>query len=307
MTPQPSPFAHGALFYDDMDDFLDGTVPFLAAGIDAGEPALVAVNSRKVDALRAALPHANGAVQFVDVTELGRNPGRLISSWVDFVRQHADAPRLRGIGEPMWHGRSDEEISECQRHDALLNVAFADQPGFVLLCPYDSTRLDESVLDGALDSHPLLVKDGELTPSTRYVETVTPFAGTLPEPPVPSEQVALAEYRLAEVRRRLAEVAILAGLDRQRIADLVLAVTEAATNSLRHAGGEATLRIWHTAGAFVCEVQDRGWIQDPLAGRLPAPIGATGGRGLWLIHQLCDLVQVRSSAAGNVVRMHMNT
>jgi anti-sigma regulatory factor (Ser/Thr protein kinase) len=30
----------------------------------------------------------------------------------------------------------------------------------------------------------------------------------------------------------------------------------------------------------------------------------TVGRGLWIANQLCDLVQIRSSAAGSVVRMH---
>jgi anti-sigma regulatory factor (Ser/Thr protein kinase) len=30
-----------------------------------------------------------------------------------------------------------------------------------------------------------------------------------------------------------------------------------------------------------------------------------GGRGLWLINQLCDLVQLRSSPEGTSVRMSM--
>jgi hypothetical protein len=30
-----------------------------------------------------------------------------------------------------------------------------------------------------------------------------------------------------------------------------------------------------------------------------------GGRGLWIVNHLCDLVQLRSSPAGNVVRLHM--
>jgi hypothetical protein len=29
------------------------------------------------------------------------------------------------------------------------------------------------------------------------------------------------------------------------------------------------------------------------------------GRGLWVVNQVCDLVQIRSSNAGNVVRLHM--
>ena len=30
-----------------------------------------------------------------------------------------------------------------------------------------------------------------------------------------------------------------------------------------------------------------------------------GGKGLWLVNQLCDLVQARTSHAGTVARLHM--
>ena len=30
-----------------------------------------------------------------------------------------------------------------------------------------------------------------------------------------------------------------------------------------------------------------------------------GGRGLWMVNQLCDLVQRRTLAAGAVVRLHL--
>jgi two-component sensor histidine kinase len=55
-----------------------------------------------------------------------------------------------------------------------------------------------------------------------------------------------------------------ASLDPARTADLVLAVDEVATNSLRH-----------------------------------------GGRGLWMVNQLCDLVQLRSFPDGAAVRVHV--
>ena len=46
-------------------------------------------------------------------------------------------------------------------------------------------------------------------------------------------------------------------------------------------------------------------ITDPLAGqRRPAP-DATGGHGLWLVYQVCDLVELRSDASGTTIRMHM--
>jgi hypothetical protein len=53
-------------------------------------------------------------------------------------------------------------------------------------------------------------------------------------------------------------------------------------------------------------VQDAGHIEVPLAGRVrPRPEQLTG-RGLWLVNQLCDLVQISSGHAGTVARLHMN-
>ena len=299
------PFTHGALFYDDLSGFLADTVPFLLEGIDADEPVLVAVDPVKADAMRAALPDAKHAVRFVDMTDLGRNPGRLISAWADFLEElPADQP-LRGIGEPVWPGRSPDEIIECQRHEALLNLAFADRADFLLMCPYDRAHLDASVLAEVGHSHPRLRQDGETTTSRLYDHSVAPYAGSLSEPSGHVDVLDLAEHSLADVRQWVTDAACTAGLHHERAADLALAVTEAATNTIRHAGGHGELRRWRQGERVVCEVHDEGRIRDPLAGRFPAAWDAPHGRGLWLIHQLCDLVQIRSSEAGSVVRMQM--
>jgi anti-sigma regulatory factor (Ser/Thr protein kinase) len=303
---KPETFTHLALFYDDLNAFLEDTVPFIREGIEAGDAALVAVDRAKGEALRARLPEANGDVHYADMAELGRNPGRIISAWAHFVReQTARGLQVRGIGEPIWHGRTRDEIVECQRHEELLNVAFADQPGFVLLCPYDRANLEDSVLFAACSSHPLVTCDGQTIPSTAYSADVTPFAGRLPEPGGPVERLDFGDEHLTEVRRRVLDRATAAGLDPERAADLVLAVTEAATNTLRHAGGDGVVRIWREPGSIVCEVLDRGRIEDPLAGRLPVAADQPSGRGLWLVNQLCDFVQIRSSETGNTVRMHV--
>ena len=103
----------------------------------------------------------------------------------------------------------------------------------------------------------------------------------------------------------MARQAAAAGLEASRCDDLVLAVNEVATNSLRHGGGRGVLRAWRDAGALVCEVRDRGRIDAPLAGRERPVRGQVGGYGMWLANQLCELVQVRSFATGSVVRLHV--
>jgi anti-sigma regulatory factor (Ser/Thr protein kinase) len=94
-------------------------------------------------------------------------------------------------------------------------------------------------------------------------------------------------------------------LEPSRTEDLVLAVSELATNSLLHGGGTGTLRTWRQEDTFLCEVHDSGHIVEPLAGRNPPPPMQPSGRGLWVVNHLCDLVQIRSTSTGTVVRVHM--
>jgi len=97
-----------------------------------------------------------------------------------------------------------------------------------------------------------------------------------------------------------------AGLDAAATAKLVLSVNELAANSLRHGGGQGTIRLWQDRDALLCEVRDGGHITGPaLLGRHIPTLTQVGGRGLWLVNQLCDLVQIRSSPAGTAVRLHM--
>jgi anti-sigma regulatory factor (Ser/Thr protein kinase) len=85
----------------------------------------------------------------------------------------------------------------------------------------------------------------------------------------------------------------------------VVAANEAATNSVLHGGGSGAVRAWTTDDALVCEVRDSGRIEDPVVGRVRPKAGTDGGHGLWLAHQVCDLVQVRSHRRGTAVRLHM--
>ena len=106
------------------------------------------------------------------------------------------------------------------------------------------------------------------------------------------------------MRAAAAAEAEAAGLDDEQIDEVVFAVNELASNSLRYGGGGGVLRIWDTPSAFICEVSDRGFIAEPLVGRYEPQVDATGGRGLWLVNHLCDLVQVRSNSTGTTIRVH---
>ena len=112
------------------------------------------------------------------------------------------------------------------------------------------------------------------------------------------------DRNLRALRAHVAAAAAVLGFGLERTGDVVLAVDEVATNSYRHGGGGGTLRTWASDGDLVCEVRDGGRFSDPLVGRRRPPRNRSGGRGLWIANQVCDLVQVRSSGEGAVVRLH---
>jgi anti-sigma regulatory factor (Ser/Thr protein kinase) len=130
------------------------------------------------------------------------------------------------------------------------------------------------------------------------------FGEPLTAAPASAESVPF-HRDLSPLRRLVRARAGAAGLAAHRVVDLVLAVGEATANTVRHAGGAGILRIWQDETEIVCEVSDAGRMDDPRAGRLPPPAGTRGGQGLWIIHQACDHVELHSSDAGTVVRMHM--
>jgi anti-sigma regulatory factor (Ser/Thr protein kinase) len=305
-----APFRHEALFYANHDGFMQGATSFIREGLASHEPALVVVNAEKIDQLHRELDDATGLVRFADMDDVGTNPARIIPAWRDFVDEHAGLGPFRGIGEPIWAARTPAELVECQRHESLLNLAFADTPAFRLLCPYDTIALEPAIIDEAQRSHPSLVDSGEERPSALYRgldEVVAPLEGPLPPPPfdVPAHRFRDGS-ELAEVRAHVEQRAHEAGLSPARVADVILAVNELAANSLRHGGGRGTLRMWSEPGALVCEVQDHGAIEDPLIGRVRPPSHPDAGRGLWTVNQLCELVQIRTSpATGTIVRVHV--
>lgn len=307
---QPPGFHHEAMLYAGERGFVEGALRFLREGVARHEPALVVVTPAKIALLREALGADAAQVRFEDMTSVGTNPARIIPCWTAFVQEMgAEGQPLRGIGEPICAERSPAELFECHRHESLLNLAFADATDFRLLCPYDTSALDPSVVAYARCTHPLVQDpDGSVHASTAFqglVGAAEPCRAPLPAVPADAQTIPILPAGLMSLRAAIARRAKRAGLMPQRGEDLVLAVNELATNSIRHGGGAGTLTIWETRSALVCEVTDSGRIEHPLAGRELPTSGQVGGYGLWLVNQLCDLTEQRTLPHGNLVRVSM--
>lgn len=298
-------FRHEALLYAGRDDFVARMADFARDALAAREPIMVMVRPEKIAWIRESLGADAAHVGFADMAEIGRNPSRIIPAWRAFIESHGGS-RVRGVGEPIWSGRSDDELVESQRHEALLNLAFAGHPAWIL-CPYDESSLGEDVLEEAFRSHPLVTVGDDERTSRTYIGPgkLGPFDAPLSPVPEAHEELAFGGTDLGAVRRFVSEHARAFGLGEPRLSDLILAVNEVAANSIRYGGGSGALALWRDGTDLVLEVRDSGRLDHPLAGRQRPPSTSVGGFGLWLVNQVCDLVQVRVTPRGSTIRLRM--
>jgi anti-sigma regulatory factor (Ser/Thr protein kinase) len=268
---------------------------------------MVAVIAPRIDRLRVVLGTDAGLVHFVDMAAVGHNPALIIPGWREFAEEGGDRKPMRGISERIWSRRRPAEVAECQLHETLLNVAVDPHIPLWLLCPYDVLALPADVITEAKRSHPVLVEVEERRSSTLYggshhAETL--FEADLPPVDVLASHRNFGRGDLQTVREDVIAHALGAGLSAARSADLALAVYEVAANSVQHGCGQRDLSIGLTKDSLVCEIHDYGRIADPMTGRRTPAVDDERGRGLWIANHLCDLVKVRSSAAGTTIRIH---
>ncbi|ANZ39351.1 hypothetical protein BBK82_28160 [Lentzea guizhouensis] len=294
-----APFAHEALFYLDEEDFLASTATFVVDGLERGEPVLVAVPEPSIVLLRERLGDRADQVHFIDMTEAGRNPGRIIPGVLMAFSASTPQSRVRMVGEPIWPGRSDLEYPACIQHEALVNTAFEGRHGMIL-CPYNASLLPEHVLDDARRTHPVVIDRAGRAVSESYVEPAAladRYNVELPPPPANAEEHAFSVASLAHMRKVVSAFAH--SLRREQVEDLVLAVNELATNSILHASGRGVLRMWREGDTVVCEVSDSGT-------GLPPSFTGLSGFGIVMVNLLCDLVRTHTSHNGTTVRVYLS-
>jgi anti-sigma regulatory factor (Ser/Thr protein kinase) len=299
---------HRALLAPPSEERDEVMAAFVRNARDAGAAVLVAVaddtRARLVDLMGEGLD--DGA--FLGLEAIYTSPawglGRLRA---EIDRCAATGTRLQVLFEPRWWTRPVEEWEAWVSTDAVANVAFAGAD-VELLCSYDATA-PPVVLEAVGHTHPEVVVDGRRRRNPAYTDPALYCTRHRQEPlpalPEPVDEHEFSGTTLGELRRVVAAWAGAGGLHPSRIPEVVLAVNEVATNSVRHGGGSGVLRLAGTTAELLAEVEDAGIITAPFAGLLPpARIGETG-YGLWLVHQLVELVQIRSGPGGSTVRLHV--
>jgi anti-sigma regulatory factor (Ser/Thr protein kinase) len=298
------PFSHPALFYRGDREYVAATTAFVREGLAAGDPVAVAVPGRNLGLLAAALGAQAHRVLLMDMTEAGRNPGRIIPAVLrEFADRHPDR-HVRIIGEPIWPGRSATEYPACAQHEALINFAFAGRR-VTILCPYDVVGLDPEVVHEAALTHPVLLDEAGERRSDHYAPQAVVDGHNRPLLE-PADFVSLRFDRtnLGDARALAVEVGDGLGFRGTKLDDIRLVAAELGANSLDHGGGAGLIRVWREGDRMVCEVSDSGHITDPLAGRLPVDPRVAGSRGLLIVNLLSDLVRVHTRLGGTVVRAY---
>jgi hypothetical protein len=311
LTPGPArtrqSYRHEAFLWKGRAGFVDGLLPFIEEGIDAGEAVMVAATPEHGSWLSDSLGPRASEVHFADMTQLGRNPARIIPACQQFLDDRSGYGRpARAIGEPLWDGQRPEQVLECQLHEALMNLAVDPDLPFWVLCPYDAEHLDAEVLAEASRSHPALTTTGSYAGSRSYrghhhAETL--FAADLPPIEGPVTEIEVTPADLAAAAEAVTLQAASGDLGSDQVISLADTVRRLADDSLDRGARRLTVRVWDRPDVLVCEVADTTVIRDLLVGRR-RPARAERDP-VWLANQVCDLVQVRSRESGTTIRLQM--
>jgi hypothetical protein len=159
---------HQVLLYGDDDSFLAATVPFLAEGAARSEAVLAVTTARNIEVLREWLGGAADRVSFAEAEPWYSSPVSALHSYRAFLDEQAQsAPWARIVGEPVWAGRSQEEIRVWNQYESLVNLAFGSMPVSVL-CPYDERSVDPDIVSTARLTHPRILEGDAVADNPAY-------------------------------------------------------------------------------------------------------------------------------------------
>ncbi len=282
-------------------------VPFLRQGLDGGERVVAILGPSTRALLDGALGGDGDDILAFANREWYRRPLWTLAAFDKYLRSQLETGAgVRILAEPLWETAVD--AGEWQRCEAVLNLLVGATDSLVL-CVHDTRAMSRERLDGAMQTHAQVAIPGGRIFNPMYLDPAE-FCARSTRSPLAAAPAGAASIkfrqRLIRVRQFVAREGLRLGLGRERSEVLMLAAGEVAGNCLDHGGGRGTVRVWAAGDEVVCEVEDGGpGFADPLAGYVPPDPELMRRCGLWLVRQLCDLVEVRASESGSLVRIHL--
>jgi anti-sigma regulatory factor (Ser/Thr protein kinase) len=279
---------HHGLLHPPSADLTATLAPLITERLTRGETVLAALPPGTAAGLPAQLPTL-ARLHVIDSSELYRHPGRVLAyyrAWLADTGSEGRAATIVAVPDP---GDDDQHREALWMHvEAATTVALAEQD-LTLICAYPN---HSATAEAVRRVHPSLL-NGTMMPNPDFLPAEQ-FVARYPLPP-PAElgepdftHIIYHLKELSPLRQIVAAHATRAGLPAVRCDDVVLAVTEIASNAIEHGAPPATVRLWTTSASMICQISDTGRYTRPLAGLLPPPNTQFRGRGLWMVHQLCD-------------------
>lgn len=308
---RPDGYVHRALFYDSPSQLVDALVPFVQDGIAGDEHVVVVIDHDSGVSLLERLGSPHG-FDLVDSTTMYTHPAWTMAGYIAAVGESTKSGRpMRVAGEPIWEGRSRLEIEEWTCVEAACNVAFHGAP-LTMLCPYDLTRLDPSIVAAARRTHPLIQRHAHIAANAEFTAPATYRSDVQRrplEPALRSAQVRAfaSQADLAELRAFVYAFARVRSVPETRSLDFATAVNEIATNTIENAVGTSTVQVWSVGSQVFCDVTSAGVIPAGFAALIPPSNRQLRGRGIWLAGQLCDLIAIREHDGATTVRLQIAT
>jgi anti-sigma regulatory factor (Ser/Thr protein kinase) len=302
---------HGAAVVSGPDELLAVALPFLDAGLRAGDLVALTCPQETVQLISRELGERARAVESDPRMSLlgARAPDALTMCRRYLERATTSGSgRLRVVAEVDF-GNDPADWREGQRFESVYNRLLGSAP-VSAVCLYDRDRLPAAVVASAAQTHPEVVHGAAWSPSPRFQDPGL-YVPSLPLPREPVEDAepifAVDDARtLAGLRHQLGAVIASLVPDRDQQEDLHLAAAEIAANAFRHGVRPVSARVWADGNRVICVISDRGTsYADPFSGFTPAH-GldlSNGGMGLWLARKLWDHVDVLPTDEGLSVRL----
>ena len=302
MSSDATALRHNALVYESTDEYLARAVPFLKAGIEAGEGAVVAHTRPGLAMMREALGPEAARVTFVDVSAAYTRPARTLAAYHEvYVEQLRKTPTLRAVADVQF-GPDPNEWDLWTGYEAVFNRSFGHLPAWVL-CSYDANGTPDAIIEGVWQTHPEVVA-GDGWNSSDHYEDPDHLLRRITPAPAPLKGLRSIPFGRGreELREQLAREVAADKISEAQSLDLLLAATEIANNAMQHGDGIQEVRVGRAHGRFVCEIVDRGHgFDDPAAGYLAPREGI--GAGLWVARQLTWKLEFFHSPTGFTTRI----
>jgi anti-sigma regulatory factor (Ser/Thr protein kinase) len=295
-------YRHEALIYGSDDELLEVAVPFLRAGVAAGEPTLLRLRDEPRAAVLDALGGAGGLALLPhdeSITPLAclRTTRAMIE---DLVAARGRPVRVFGeIPHDPWPAWA--------RYEAAVNVVLDPLPLWGV-CPYDTRETPAAVVAEVERTHPLVATadlDGHesrafedpLTFLEDHARRHDVLAGTPPD----TELTDPEPHWAGEIVRIFADAT---SLEVEARESLRLATIAVVANAVAHGRPPTLVRIWAYEDAVTVAVSDGGpGTPDLLTGVLSQGGSAEASRSLYHVREAVTEVAMFRGPDGFTVRL----